>query len=253
MTETDLAIIAALRAGVTKALRDTRIAATFLIGKTDTEPDHPFWRTLATDVPGHKGWVDFEPTDAEKAEHDAYKRLERRFIDAWMIENFVPPGITLVEVDRDDLLEAIRKDGAEGVVRLLEQTQNQGGPSSEQRARWAQARAANLIAGKCLGCGGGMTEDGSCLGDGDADYDPDYDKTLRLQVSETGVLYIPIEQEPAGAKVARLRAQVDQLQAEDDELFRLTGEHDRTLAYRIGVIDGEIVKLTVNINDAKGI
>jgi hypothetical protein len=255
MTETDLAIIAALRAGVTKALRDTRTAAAFLIGKTHPEPDHPFWDTLKADLSK-------EDTPAGDAERAAYKHIQSKFMQGWLAANFVPlptdyerafPGFTVVEVDRDDLIEAIREDGADGVRRLVEKQQEQGGPSPEQLARWEKARQANLTAGKCLGCGGSMTEDGSCVGDGSSEYDPDDDSTLRREVSETGVRYLPVESEPVDSKITRLRAQADQLRAEDEELYRLTGEHDAGLAYKIGRIDAEIVKLTGNTNDAKGI
>lgn len=256
MTETDLAIIAALRAGVTKARRDATTAAAFLVGKTDPEFGHPIWATLATDVPGFRGWGGRTPTAAEQAEHDAYKRIQGNFMRRWMAANY-NPGFTVVEVDRDDLIEALRTDGAAGLQRLI--AEQQGGPSPEQIARWARARQANLDAGKCLGCGGSTTEDGSCVGDGDDDYEPDNDSTLRREVSETGVRYLPVDSEPAevhaeiDATITRLRAHADQLRAEDDELFRLTGEHDSGLAYKIGRIDAEIIKLTGNINDAKGI
>jgi hypothetical protein len=261
MTETDLAIVAALRAGVTKALRDTRTAAAFLIGKTHPDPDHPFWDTLQADVSR-------DDTELGRIERTAYKKIKDRFMQEWLAANFVPlpsdvalasalPGFTVVEVDRDDLVEALRNEGAIGLQKLI--AQQQGGPSPEQLMRWARARQANLDAGKCLGCGGTTTQDGSCAGDGDENYDPDDDSTLRREVSETGVRYLPVYRDPAevhaeiDATVTFLRAQVDQLRAEDGELFRLTGEHDAGLAYKIGRIDAEIVKLTGNTNDAKGI
>ena len=252
MTETDLNIVAALRRGVTKAQRDIKIAAAFLIGKTDPDMHNPFWDTLANDVPGYKRDGSNPAINPEqKAEERAYQRVQSRFMNRWMTENYRPdPAALLAKIlpgaivtDITDLLRG-GESGAD-LLRTIRDALAEADPEG-----FSEARRLNAQAGKCLGCGGPIDAENRCDGGGTEDYDPDADPTLR-RVSETEPEkgWVPVDPEPIENKVARLRAQRDQMHAE----YMETGEQDAILAFKIGQIDADIIKLTGDNSNAKGL
>lgn len=104
------------------------------------------------------------------------------------------------------------------------------------RAGIEHARELNREAGYCLGCGGGLDEDGACDGTGDEDWDgrPETAKgnpANRKPVSET------LTREQKLAKVTQLRARLDQLLAEYKELKGQSPEAQAQLSEIVAEIE----------------
>jgi hypothetical protein len=199
------------REGVRKARRDIDLAKAFFAEHNDNPPfdvAERFFSALGNDVDGSK------PREVR-----AYMFTIGKFQRQWLNEH--PNGVSTndsPDISISVVAVPLAFDGDKpDPVTIMKIVRDMLMQDSNYRAGVEQAQAMNREAGYCLGCGGGLDEDGACDGTGDEDWDgtPETAKgNPANRVSETA----PLTSEQKVAKITQLRARLDQLLAEYKEL-----------------------------------
>ena len=240
------AIKRAIQTGVEKALRDVRLVEEFMKehdGNPAPDVAERFFKSLDRDNDVNRD---------DEQEIFAYAKIVRAYqenlarergvdvMDIFSSKSNSEP-VRVIEIDGEDftpesLAERIKNEmpGADpGIIAAV----------IEGVAMLADRQfKENLEAGYCLGCGGSLSENGGCMGDGD----PDWDGTP--PVSETAAEKLARElaslstQEKLN-KITGLRARLDQLKASADDQ---DGELTMTEAAELDNISAELNALLVD-------
>lgn len=214
----------AVRIGQNKAKRDIELCKMFFDEHGNNPPyeiAERFFSSLGDDV----------DRDSEY-EEKAYLKDIRKFQDKWRKSNpefRLPGGVTVGRIaiqlpdgmsmdDVDNTVEG-REFLANAISNLI--SEKTGVPVEEVRAAFVRrGLQANLEAGKCLGCGGDIDEDGDCVGDQGLTPTP-----TQPEVSETEQLEQYVSTLSSTDKLRRLvylRSRLDQLKAESEEIDGVT-------------------------------
>ena len=202
------AIKRSVQAGTSKALRDVRLVEEFMKehnGNPAPEVAERFFKALDRDNDVNRD--DERELFAYAVIVRAYQEnlARERGVDVMDIFSSKPEeNVRVIEIGGEDftpesLAERIENemDGADpGIIAAV----------IESVAMMADRQFRdNLEAGYCLGCGGSLSENGGCMGDGD----PDWDGTP--PVSETAAEKLSPQEKLN--KITGLRARLDQLKA----------------------------------------
>lgn len=231
------AIKRSIQAGTSKALRDVRLVDQFMKehdGNPAPDVAERFLRALDRDNDVNRD---------DEHEIFAYDTIVRTYqenlarqrgVDVMDIFSSKSENVRVIEIGGEDftpesLAERIKNEmrGADpGIIAAV----------IEGVAIMADRQfEANLEAGYCLGCGGSLSENGVCMGDGD----PDWDGTP--PVSETAAEKLSPQEKLN--KITGLRARLDQLKASADDQ---DGELTMTEAAELENISAELNALLVD-------
>lgn len=201
------AIKRSIQTGTSKALRDVRLVDQFMKehdGNPAPEVAERFFKSLDRDNDVNRD--DEHEIFAYSAIVRAYQEnlARERGVDVMDIFSSKSENVRVIEIGGEDftpesLAERIKNEmpGADpGIIAAI----------IESVAMMADRQfKENLEAGYCLGCGGSLSENGGCMGDGD----PDWDGTP--PVSETAAEKLSPQEKLN--KITGLRARLDQLKA----------------------------------------
>lgn len=204
------AIKRSIQAGTSKALRDVRLVDQFMKehdGNPAPEVAERFFKSLDRDNDVNRN--DEHEIFAYAAIVRAYQEnlARERGVDVMDIFSSKSEPVRVIEIGGEDftpesLAERIKNEmpGADpGIIAAV----------IEGVAIMADRQfKENLEAGYCLGCGGSLSENGGCMGDGD----PDWDGTPPVSETAAEKLARLSPQEKLN-KITGLRARLDQLKA----------------------------------------
>ena len=233
------AIKRSVQAGTSKALRDVRLVEEFMKehdGNPAPDVAERFFKSLDRDNDVNRD---------DEHEIFAYTMIVRTYQENLARERGVdvmdifssksePVRVRVIKIGGEDftpesLAERIENemDGADpGIIAAV----------IESVAMMADRQFRdNLEAGYCLGCGGSLSENGGCMGDGD----PDWDGTP--PVSETAAASLSPQEKLN--KITGLRARLDQLKASAHDQG---GELTMTEAAELDSISAELNALLVD-------
>ena len=217
------AIKRSIQAGTNKALRDVRLVEEFMKehdGNPAPDVAERFFKSLDRDNDVNRD--DEHELFAYAAIVRAYQEnlARQRGVDVDDIfssksESEPEENVRVIEIGGEDftpesLAERIENemDGADpGIIAAV----------IESVTRMADRQFRdNLEAGYCLGCGGSLSENGGCMGDGDPDWDgtPPVSETAAEKLARELASLSPQEKLN---KITGLRARLDQLKASADD------------------------------------
>lgn len=204
------AIKRSIQAGTSKALRDVRLVDQFMKehdGNPAPEVAERFFKSLDRDNDVNRN--DEHEIFAYAAIVRAYQEnlARERGVDVMDIFSSKSENVRVIEIGGEDftpesLAERIKNEmpGADpGIIAAVIE-----GVTMMADRQFKE----NLEAGYCLGCGGSLSENGGCMGDGD----PDWDGTPPVSETAAEKLARLSPQEKLN-KITGLRARLDQLKA----------------------------------------
>ena len=238
------AIKRSIQAGAKKALRDVRLVDQFMKehdGNPAPDVAERFLKALDRDNDVNRD--DEHEIFAYAAIVRAYQEnlARERGVDVMDIFSSKSEPVRVIKIDGEDftpesLAERIKNEmpGADpGIIAAV----------VEGVARMADRQfKENLEAGYCLGCGGSLSENGGCMGDGDPDWDgtPPVSETAAEKLARELASLSPQEKLN---KITGLRARLDQLKASADDQ---DGELTMTEAAELDNISAELNALLVD-------
>ncbi len=232
------AIKRSIQTGTSKALRDVRLVDQFMKehdGNPAPDVAERFFKSLDRDNDVNRD--DEHEIFAYAAIVRAYQENLARERGVDVMDIFSSKSVRVIEIGGEDftpesLAERIENemDGADpGIIAAV----------IESVAMMADRQFRdNLEAGYCLGCGGSLSENGGCMGDGD----PDWDGTPPVSETAAEKLASLSPQEKLN-KITGLRARLDQLKASAHDQG---GELTMTEAAELDSISAELNALLVD-------
>ena len=238
------AIKRSIQAGTNKALRDVRLVQEFMKehdGNPAPDVAERFFKSLDRDNDVNRD---------DEHEIFAYAKIVRAYqenlarergVDVMDIFSSKSENVRVIEIGGEDftpesLAERIKNEmpGADpGIIAAV----------IESVTMMADRQfKANLEAGYCLGCGGSLSENGGCMGDGDPDWDgtPPVSETAAEKLARELASLSPQEKLN---KITGLRARLDQLKASAHDQG---GELTMTEAAELDSISTELNALLVD-------